>query len=160
MIASDDAPGVGDTVKTSEKKVTVTVTDVEEAGEITLDRAYPQVGILVTPTLTDGDVPSPALTWKWYTTSSGGTAIISSTYQPTQTGTLRVEATYDDDGETKTVKKVVSVRAEVAPADNSDPTFANPGGEGRKVAEDARYRDQRGFSHKGRRHRPAPTEAD
>ena len=64
MIASDDAPGVGETVKISEKKVTVTVTDVEEAGEITLDRAYPQVRVLVAATLTDGDVSSPTLTWE------------------------------------------------------------------------------------------------
>ena len=71
VVASDDAPGAGidnneeDLIKTSLKTVTVTVTDMEETGTITLAPKYPHVGTPVTATLTDGDGTPSTIVWKW-----------------------------------------------------------------------------------------------
>ena len=43
---------------TVSKKVTVTVTNVEENGSITLSHTHPEVGARLTATLTDPDRPS------------------------------------------------------------------------------------------------------
>ena len=51
VVASDDAPGAGGTM--AYKKVVVTVTDVDEPGIVTLSSLQPQVGTLLTATLTD-----------------------------------------------------------------------------------------------------------
>ena len=48
VVASDDAPGAGTApgrIKMAYKKVTVTVTDVDEDGSISLSAQQPQVGV-------------------------------------------------------------------------------------------------------------------
>ena len=147
VVASDDAAGAGfdeDPIVTSMKTVTVTVTDKEEPGTITLTPKYPHVGDDVTATLTDGDeTPSP-ITWKW---TAGGAAVGSdSRYTPVggENGdigkTLRVEASYTEDGEGKVVGPVSAGRVRAAPdPPNADPEFENiPRNIARKVAENAR----------------------
>ena len=48
------------------RRVTVEVTDVDEPGVVTLPSLQPQVGVELTATLADPEVPSPTtVTWKW-----------------------------------------------------------------------------------------------
>ena len=69
MVASDDAPGAGiasnneDLIMTSMKTVTVTVTDVEETGIITLTPKNPHVNSPVTANLFDGDGQQGVIVW-------------------------------------------------------------------------------------------------
>ena len=150
VVASDDAPGADGTTPgeasgmLSEKKVTVTVKDVDERGELTVSSRYPQASVSLTATLSDDDLDETeraAITWKWYTTRSGGTPISGATremHTPTAAGSLRVTATYDDGNGEKTLAKVMTVRAAVDNADNADPVF--PAGDiiTREVVENSR----------------------
>ena len=117
VVASDDAEGAGitfeeeDLVGMSEKTVIVTVEDVEEAGTITISPKYPHVGTAVTAMLTDGDGDPAEVIWEW-TVSRGdpaATATDESIYTPAagdESKILRVKATYEEDGEGKTVGPV------------------------------------------------------
>ena len=63
VVASDDALGAGTTgnpTGMAYKKVVVTVTDVDEPGMVTLSSLQPQVGALLTATLTDPEATSGA----------------------------------------------------------------------------------------------------
>ena len=131
VVASDDAPGVGTPTMSSMKNVTITVTNVLERGSITLNKAYPQVGVAVEATLTDGDRVAAAgdgpITWQWYkgnTELSDANGASTATYTP-QAGdrpSIKVVATYPAKGDERTVTKSgISVRA--APENNGDPTF-------------------------------------
>ncbi|MXY18353.1 MAG: hypothetical protein F4Y57_15545, partial [Acidobacteria bacterium] len=85
--------------------VAVTVTDVDEAGAITLSATQPRVGTALTATLSDPDVVTAGTTsWQWernngregWLAISGATA---ATYTPTAADGdryLRVKATYTD----------------------------------------------------------------
>ena len=58
--------------KTAMKQVTVKVTNVEEAGKVTLPGAQPQVGTPMTATLTDSDIVSAdSVTWQWQRSADG-----------------------------------------------------------------------------------------
>ena len=105
---------------TAEEMVTVKVTNIEEAGEVTLPGAQPQVDVAMTATLADSDIFSPdTVTWQWYrsgtaeiddntatctaTTTAGTTCLIdkamSATYTPVDGDVgenLRAKATYFD----------------------------------------------------------------
>ena len=128
--ASDDAPGVGDSVVSSEKKVIINVTNASELGSVSVDRSYPQVNVLITPTLTDGDATTAeigAASWKWYTGTNTevGTDGTDGTYAPGDGKTLKVVATYDAKGNTRTATKAgITVRA--VPSSNGAPTFPEP----------------------------------
>ena len=134
VVASDDAPGADGAAgeasgMVSEKKVTVTVKDVDERGELTVSSRYPQASVPLTATLSDDDLDDTergAITWKWYATRSGGTPITgenTGTHTPAAAGHLRVTATYDDGNGEKTLAKVMTVRAAVDNDDNADPVF-------------------------------------
>ena len=85
--------------------ITVTVTNVEEDGTVTLSNRQPEAGVSITATLTDPDGSISGVTWQW---QSGGTNIEGATlrtYTPVQTSnadendvdkTLKVIATYTD----------------------------------------------------------------
>ena len=144
--ASDDAPGAGineeDPVKISTKAVTVTVEDVEEIGKITTLPKYPHVTNTVTAELTDGD-GAPTITWEWtvnsVTPTGSGADSDSFIPAPEDVGkTLRVKASYTEDGDDKTVGPISAgiVRDEPAPQANRDPVF-DPSTANRKVAENA-----------------------
>ena len=65
--------------------VTVTVTNVEEDGEITLSNRQPEAGVSITATLTDPDGSISGVTWQW---QAGGADIEGATlrtYTPVQT---------------------------------------------------------------------------
>ena len=135
VLAHDDALGAGGAGDEygglpSEKKVTVTVTNVAEQGSISLDRRYPQVGIVVEATLTDGDRVTDDLgpTWQWYkgnTKLLDGNGANTRSYTPQVSDirtTIRVEANYNAKGDSRTAKSPgINVRAE--PPSNAAPTF-------------------------------------
>ena len=131
VVASDDAPGVGTPTMSSMKNVTITVTNVSERGSITLNKAYPQVGVAVEATLTDGDRVAAAgdgpITWQWYKgntelSDTNGASTATYTPQAEDRPSIKVVATYPAKGDERTVTKSgISVRA--APENNGDPTF-------------------------------------
>ncbi len=115
--------------------VEVTVTNVEEAGKITLSGRQPQVERPLTADLTDDDkVDLATLTWQWSKSSTE-----SGTYSPIEDAEtnaytpkagdvgyfLRVTAMYDDDhgpGKSQSEESDFAVRAKPA-AVNSPPAF-------------------------------------
>ncbi len=132
VLASDDAPGVGTTtINTTDpwRRVTITVTNVSESGSITIDRRYPQVNVVVTATLTDGDATSSqitAATWQWKkgSTDLSGNGADTEAYTPQadDTGTIKVVASYVAKGADRTEEKSITVRA-VPSGANSPPAF-------------------------------------
>ena len=145
VVASDDAPGAGigtndeDPIKASMKTVTVTVTDKEEPGTITLAPKYPHVDNAVTAMLTDDDGTLGTITWEWMI---GGVVVgTSDSYSPGEEDvrkTLQVKATYTQDGDGTVVGPVSAGTVRPDP-DNEDPVFADtPENNARKVAENAR----------------------
>ena len=116
--------------------VTITVTDADDDGVITLSADPPSVGTTLTATLTDDDgvKSSPAVTWKWESSPNGTDtwAVIdgetTNTYTPDTEDIgdyLRVTATYDDElGSGKTAEKV-SKAVLSAPATNLQPEFTD-----------------------------------
>ena len=92
VIASDDAPGVGTPIMTSERKFTVRVTNVRESGSVTVDQRVSQVGVSVTATLTDGDATSAqigAATWQWYRGSTAISGATAASFIPLTPGLTR-----------------------------------------------------------------------
>ena len=93
---------VGGVAKT--QAVTVTVTDVDEDGAVTLSPVRPRVGTALTATLTDPDTVSGTTTWTWERSSgrNSWTAIAGATaaaYTPVAGDSgqyLRVTASYTD----------------------------------------------------------------
>ena len=151
VVASDGAPGSGttdDPVQMGYKKVVIEVTDEDEAGVITLSSLQPQVGAVLTATLSDVEVtPNPptdgvnSLTWKWERSrsrSSGfvlatGTGADTNVYTPDdddENHYLRVTATYDvaSDDDTERPAQAVSVRAARAMPTTTDETAVFPDG--------------------------------
>ena len=87
------------------KSVTVTVTDENEAGAISLDTARPKAAAELTATLTDPDgVTAGTVTWQWERSAGRNTwkvidGAAAASYTPTAADTgayLRVTATYTD----------------------------------------------------------------
>ena len=115
--------------------VAITVGDADDDGVITLSADPPSAGTTLTATLTDDDgvKSSPAVTWKWEssTDQSNWTVIdgeTTNTYTPDTEDIgdyLRVTATYDDElGSGKTAEKV-SKAVLTAPPTNLQPEFAD-----------------------------------
>ena len=98
-------------------RVTVTVTDENEAGAISLDTARPGMGADLKATLTDpDDATAGTVTWQWErSTGPNAWEVIAgettASYTPTAADTnafLRVTATYDEHGLDHSVQKVAS----------------------------------------------------
>ncbi len=101
---------------TDSRNVTVTVTNVDEAGTVTLSRVQPQVGTSISASVTDLDGRPSGVTWKW-ATSTGDTAPgpfiqgrTSSSYTPVagdfSTYLWAVASYTDPQGSTKTARIV------------------------------------------------------
>ena len=130
VVASDDPLGAEGMM--GYKKVTVTVTNLDEPGEITFSSQQPQVDQPFTATFNDpedGDTPTD-LAWKWYHSSSrsGGSVIdgqVTGSYMPVEdvgNRFLRVVVTYiDGNGNDKTVMAVSANRVRAEPAANAAP---------------------------------------
>ena len=128
---------------TAMEDVTVRVTNVEEAGMIMLSTLQPQVGVVVTATLSDGDGIGAdnlaSIEWQWYrgntpiagATLGGGS--VTSTYTPAagDIGSLvSAKAMYDDDeGDDKMAEQDAAHVAREAPTSNVPPTFPTPAGQ-------------------------------
>ena len=117
--------------------VTITVTDLDEAGNVILSSLQPQVDTALTATLEDPDGGAPSPTWKWESSSnwsSDWTTISdadSDTYTPV-TGDLnkylRATASYTNSASAQASAHGISaypVRAAPAPGSNVAPAFTN-----------------------------------
>ena len=141
VVAADQPTGAGSDempIMRGYKKVTVSVTNVDETETITLSAERAQVDVELTATYNDLDKEGPSageIMWKWYL---GGSVIEdagTSMYTPTSIGSLRVEASYTKtDGSIKKVSKTINVRA--APSNNAIPTFPT-GSSARSVDENS-----------------------
>ena len=145
----DGLDGAGDasTIVDDSQDVTITVTNVDEAGEVTLDSATGliQARVEITATLEDGDDPT-ALTWQWSRSPNGRTDWVNiagatlETYlaQDEDEGNfIRAVASYNDGhGQNKTAQQV-SPRVGEPPPVNSAPVFPASETRTRSVAEDA-----------------------
>ena len=132
----------GGTDTTAMEEVTVSVTNVEEAGMIMLSTLQPQVGRAITATLSDGDgINATNLTsieWQWYrgntpiAGATDGAGVITSMYIPTagDIGSLvSAKALYDDDeGDDKAAEQESAHAAREAPTSNVTPRFPIPAG--------------------------------
>ena len=134
----------------STREITVTVTNVDEDGTISLTARQPKVGVDLTASLTDPDGtpgPSPPITvteitprsWQWArsTSASGPWTVISgqatASYAPAMGDVgsyLRVTARYDDgEGKYKIAHEVSDNAVEAAVAVNRKPVFVDANGE-------------------------------
>ena len=127
-VTATDPSGAFDTIE-----VTITVTDVEAAGTVTLSSPQPQVGTALTAILTDPDGVTN-LTWQWVISSrqNGGWTLITSATTATFTpGTsdvnkyLRVTASYTEGGSPYESATVSANRVQEVPAVNTEPAFSS-----------------------------------
>ena len=143
---SRDDNGDADTATDDTHAVTITVTDQDEDGTITFSAEPPSAGTRLTATLADDDgvKSSPAVTWKWESSSNGTdtwTEITGETTDSYTPGTddigdyLRVTATYGDSfGDDKTATGTTGAVAD-RPATNQQPSFASNAATTLSVAE-------------------------
>ena len=133
-VIATDTSGAKDTIT-----VTITVTNVEEDGKVSLTWTRPQPGTDVKASLTDPDGNVSGVTWQWEKstnqtdwTDAAGNGATSHTYTP-QSGDarkyLRAVASYTDPlGSGKTARSAAAYVKE-APSPNHSPVFqANTGG--------------------------------
>ena len=137
VVATDSDNG------TAEMNVTVTVTNVDEAGTLTLSTLQPVDGIEVSTTLTDidsvtnanpsGTVTTEDITWKWakstsktgaYTDIDGETEAAYTPEPDDLNRYLRATATYTDpQGSDKTAMAVTAHKVVVSRSTNTPPVF-------------------------------------
>ena len=141
-----------DTTWDDEISIPISVTNVDEAGTVTLGSNNPEVNVQLSASLNDPDGSVANLTWQWqkadtvdattWTNISGATA---SSYTPASGDAgkfIRAEASYDD-GES-TGKEAVRAADNAVLADtptNRSPSFTEGATATRSVREDARAGD-------------------
>ena len=106
----------------AERTVTITVTNVDEDGELTFSSEPPVVDVALTATLADPDGPTN-VAWQWALEQANGTYVdidmaTSDTYTPVATDEgfhLRVTVTYDDGhGAGKSLEPMITANAVIA----------------------------------------------
>ena len=132
--------------------VTVNVTDVDEAGAVSLSPDQPQVGTALNATLTDPDGAASATTWTWARSADGSDGSWSSITGASSTDTtsaytpvdddvdnyLRATASYTDThGAGKSVATVAVNQVQAAPVVNAQPTFDDGDSTTRSIAENS-----------------------
>ena len=133
---------------TAMRDVTITITNMEEDGTVTLSSEQPKIGIALTATLEDVDgVVADSVKWTWHLNDDGSAPAIamatSDTYTPKAAGMLSAKASYTDgEGTGKsavgtTVAPVVVNTANVAPKFPSSETGMREVDEG--MVEDPPY---------------------
>ncbi len=114
--------------------VAVTVTDVDEAGTVSISRLQPQVDRTLHASLGDEDEGVTAMRWQWSSSTEGTTwTDIEGATSPRRSPTLddvdmylRAKVTYSDRfGSDKTVSAVSAYRVEARTAHNAAPSFAD-----------------------------------
>ena len=123
----------------AEKAVTVMVTNVDEAGMLTLSTLQPVDGIEVTATLTDIDGAVTGDAWKWakslnhggtYTDIDGATAAMYTPKPDDVNHYLRATATYADPQGSDKTEMVISARKVLTPrSTNTPPVFNDADGD-------------------------------
>ena len=130
-VTATDPSKLADTIE-----VTITVTNLDEEGEVTLSSLQPQVGTALTAELTDPDGTLERVSWQWakgdsvggpFTNVGGGTTLDS--YTPAATDVdkyLRATASYTDpQGSGKNASEVSTHAVQAAPTEpNSPPVFS------------------------------------
>ena len=120
-----DASNASDTVT-----VTISVTNVDEAGTVTFSSSRPQVGASLTATLSDPDGAPSSVSWVWERSSDSGNnwtdiaGATSESYTPVAADAgalLRATASYTDPEGSGKSADVVSV----VPVSNTAPVFAS-----------------------------------
>ena len=121
----------------TEVDVTVTVTNVDEAGTVTLSSLEPEEEVRITATLADPDGIASNVRWQWARSSDGSTAWVnideatSGIYTPVSADAdhyLRATASYEDresDTVTKTANAATDKPVEGIPYVNRAPTFVD-----------------------------------
>ena len=140
-----------DGTNTGSLPVTITVTNVDEDGTVTLSSDRPQTGTALTATLSDLDGTVSGTTWVWESSSDGSTGwtavtgatstVTTSSYTPVDGDLgkyLRVTATYTDPEDSGK-----SADAMAANPTNSAPVFSSNAAD-RSVPEDAEIGDDIG----------------
>ena len=111
--------------------VTITVTNVEEAGTVSLSSANPEVGVTLTAMLEDPDGGVSDVSWSWersmdVTTWMAIPGSVTAAYTPTEADEgyhLRATAAYGDDhGPNKRAHMVSANLVPVAPEPTPEPT--------------------------------------
>ena len=143
---SKDPYGVADTQWDATLQVKVMVTNVDEAGWVTLYSATPEVGVQVTAHLQDPDRILRNLAWQWQTANSAEstswddiTDATSDRYtpEPGDIGKyLRAKVSYDDGEGTGKEAAGISANAVVRP-DNAPPTFDDGASATRSINENS-----------------------
>ena len=120
--------------------VTIAVTNVEEAGTVSLSSANPEVGVTLTAMLEDPDGGVSDVSWSWersmdVTTWMAIPGSVTAAYTPTEADEgyhLRATAAYGDDhGPNKRAHMVSANLVPVAPEPTPEPTATRtPGGGG------------------------------
>ena len=146
VVASDDALGAAVDDNKAYHKVTVTVTDVDEDGSITLSNQQPQVGVKLTATLADQDtITDPK--WKWehgtalngpWTVIVGDTAAMETPVAGLVGKYLRATATYTDvHGDDKSAMAVSANAVRAVPGGTNSPPAFPVGSDARSVKENS-----------------------
>ena len=149
MVTVKASHGSGDAMVMDSQDVTVTVTNVEEDGMVTLSPMNPAVGTAVTATLTDPDDGIMDTTWQWSKSKDGDEMSIAdgvtsegamSSYTPVagdEGYQLMAKAMYTDgygdDMATGTTGMVVTNNAPMFAAETTTRTIAENSAEGTNV---------------------------
>ena len=125
---------------TAMRDVTITITNVDEAGTVTLSSEQPKVGIPLTATLEDPDgVVADSVKWTWHSNEDGmGGAIAmatSATYTPEAEGPLSAKASYADGHGAVKSAVLAAANAVVVNTENVAPKFPDTETGMREVAE-------------------------
>ena len=125
-VTATDPSGASDSIA-----VTISVSNLDEAGTVELSTVQPQVGTALTATLTDLDGETTSVTWQWARSDTNGSySNISSgaSYTPVAADVgkfLRATASYTDPQGAGKIASAVSVNpVRAAPGTNSDPVFS------------------------------------
>ena len=126
-----DAGGNADSAIDDTITVTITVTNLDEPGTVTVTPNQPQVGTRLTASLSDPDGGISGLSWQWQVRESGAWSDIagatSGRYTPVAADEgkrLRVTASYTDGhGPGKTATATLTDAVQAAPVTNSAPEF-------------------------------------
>lgn len=143
-----DANDGADTSWDDEISITIEVTNVDEAGTVTLGSNNPEVNVALSASLTDPDGSITDLTWQWqradtadaatWTDISGATA---ATYTPVDADAgkfIRAQASYDDgEGDDKTAVGAAGNAVLAAIPANQSPYFAEGAATTRSIRENA-----------------------
>ena len=126
-----DAGGNADSAIDDTITVTITVTNLDEPGMVTVTPNQPQVGTRLTASLSDPDGGISGLSWQWQVRESGAWSDIagatSGRYTPVAADEgkrLRVTASYTDGHDSgKSATRTLTDAVQAAPVTNSAPEF-------------------------------------